>query len=99
MATNETQQDSVQVQSNPPRAPDDALEMALDAITLPGAYVCRRTGDLIRIAPSGERVGGAELTRKNDAEPMRVTWISPDPFLAITQARIAAANLDIEIAF
>ena len=72
---------------------------SLDQINEPGAYVSRGGGDLIRVPVSGASCGDAELMDKHSSEPVYVTRISGDPFLPISNARIAAANLDIEISF
>lgn len=71
----------------------------LHEVTDPGAYVSRDTGDLIRLSgPTGQ----GEKVSTGDAEDdrsMLVTRISSDPYVAIGQLRIAAANLDLEIDF
>lgn len=72
---------------------------SLDQINEPGAYVSRGSGDLIRVPVSGASCGDAELMDKHMSEPIYVTRISRDPFLAISSARVAAANLDIKISF
>ncbi len=71
----------------------------LDEVTEPGAFVSEGTGDLVRIVPRGVLQEGEELLRKHDDEPVYVMRISNDPFIPISQARLAAANLDIAINF
>ena len=68
-------------------------------ITKPGAYVCRDSGDLLRVLPDGPASGDNEPTRRNETEPVFVIRLSSDPFMLITRARMEAANLDIEIRF
>jgi hypothetical protein len=75
--------------------------MPLDEITKPGAYVCHPDGDLIRVVgggPSGD-LDDAQLIEKYGDRQIQVTRISADPFVAVSRARIAAANLDIEVKF
>ena len=62
----------------------------------PGAYVSRDTGDLIRLSgPSGhgEVVSTATSGEPAEESPTYVTRISSDPYVAIGQLRLAAANL------
>ena len=80
-------------------ANEDVPWKALSEISEPGAYVCRGSGDLMRVPRVGGSVGDEELAEKNDREPIEVTQISRDPFIPISKARIAAANLDVEISF
>jgi len=82
-----------------PDTPSGVRWFTLDQVTEPGAYVCRETGDLIRVPRDGGSSGDQELFGKHDEQPLHVTRISPDPFIAITKARFAAAALDIEISF
>ena len=71
----------------------------LDEITAPGAYVCHGSGDLIRVSESEVTSDDAEALKSAATEPVYVTLVSKDPFVPISQARLAAANLDIEISF
>jgi hypothetical protein len=71
-----------------------------EQVSQPGAYVCRGTGDLIRVTSSGPAgMESDELIRTHHDEPLYVTRISVDPFIPISQARIAAANLDLTVDF
>ena len=71
----------------------------LEQVSQVGTYVCRGTGDLIRVTRSGPAGVESEVIRKHHDEPMYVTQVSADPFIPISQARIAAANLDLDVAF
>lgn len=71
----------------------------LDEVREPGAYVCRESGDLLRIPPVGAPVGGDEMKRKIGEQQIFVTRISEDPFVPISTARIRAANMDIDVSF
>lgn len=81
------------------RSPDNVRWISLDQIVEPGAYVCRETGDLIRVPKDGGSSGDQELFGQHSEQPKHVTRIHPDPFIPITKARFAAAELDIEINF
>ena len=93
--------DGVQSPSEVPRARwlEPISWVLLEQVSQVGTYVCRGTGDLVRVPPSGPAGVEAELIRKHREEPMYVTQISADPFLPISQARIAAANLDLDVDF
>ena len=91
----------VQSPSEPPRGKwlDPISWVLLEQVSQAGAYVCRGTGDLIRVTPSGPTEVEAELIRKHHDEQLYVTQISGNPFIPISDARIAAANLDLDIDF
>ena len=88
-----------QPQDEKPRREPDVRSTPLGEITEPGAYVCSRTGDLFRVVGRGAFSNEAELIEKHGTEPIYVTRISNDPFIRISQARVAAANMDIEVSF
>ncbi len=71
----------------------------LDEVVEPGAYVCRGTGDLVRIVAAGQPLDAEELLGEHGGAPVYVTRVSPDPFLRITQARMQAADRDVEVNF
>ncbi len=71
----------------------------LDKIREPGAYVCSGTGDLVRVVRTGACSDEEGLVKQHGTQAILVTQVSKDPFIPITGARIAAANLDIEISF
>ena len=71
----------------------------LDEISEPGAYVCHGSGDLLRVADTEAPPDNVEPIQSHGSQPVYVTQISRDPFVPITKARVAAANLDIEIHF
>lgn len=77
----------------------DVPWLALDEVTDPGAYVCRGSGDLVRIVASGQPLGAEKLLDKEDPGSIFVTQVSVDPFIPITRARIEAADRDIEVNF
>ena len=71
----------------------------LGDVTEPGAYVCRESGDLVRIAPTGVGSDPSELNERQKADPVYVVRIHSDPFVVISRARVLAANLDLEFSF
>ena len=71
----------------------------LEEITEPGAYICRDSGDLVRVTQSDAPSDDMELLKRQGTELVYVTQLSRDPFMPISLARIAAANLDMEINF
>jgi len=77
----------------------DVPWLSLDQVTDVGAYVCRNSGDLVRIVASGQPLGAEELLEKEDPASIFVTQVSVDPFVPITRARIDAADRDIEVNF
>ncbi len=82
------------------RAAQAPARLLLHDIRRPGAYVTHLTGDLVRIVEAGGIASEeAALTAKHGGEPVYVTCISIDPFIPITDARIVAANMDLEVAF
>lgn len=81
------------------RPPNLPICARLDEVTEPGAFISKGMGDLVRIVQRGVLQEGEELLRKHDDEPVHIMRISNDPFIPISQARLAAANLDIAINF
>ena len=79
--------------------PNDAPRKLLDEITEPGTYVCHGSGDLLRVAETEAPPSDVEPMQKQGDQPVYVTQISRDPYVPISKARVAAANLDIEIKF
>ena len=77
----------------------DVRWKTLDEITEPGAYVSRGSGELIRVPRVGKSLAEEEVIGQHSGEPLHVTQISTDPFIPISRARIAAANLDVEVDF
>lgn len=91
---------STQAQHGSPAQGSDARKwIPLSAVTEAGAYVVRGTGDLIRVTPTGLTADDDQAVEQQRENRVEVTMISRDPFIRITQARLAAANLDIEINF
>jgi len=81
------------------RSNDQIRWILLDQVNQPGAYVCQETGDLLRVTRWGPPEPESDVVRKHREEPMYVAQISRDPFVPISEARLAAANLDLDIDF
>ena len=91
---------SAQTQHRSPTPGAEARKWTpLSDVTEAGAYVVRGTGDLIRVTPSGLTADDDQAVEQQRENRVEVTMISRDPFIRITQARLAAANLDLEINF
>ncbi len=88
-----------QLKTEEPSKAGDVSRTPLGEVKEPGAYVCFGTGDLIRVVRTDAPSSEVELVDKHGDQPMLVTRVSEDPFVPISQARMAAANLDIEINF
>ena len=89
----------IRQQGSGPSLPRSLPRTLLGDVTEPGAYVCPDGGELIRVVETGASSEEAELIEKHGAEPIYVMRISKDPFIPVSEARIAAANLDIEVKF
>ncbi len=76
-----------------------APRILLEGVNKPGAYVCHGTGDLIRVTGSGPTWVDAVPVQEDGNQSIVVTQVSGDPFVPITRARLAAADLDLEINF
>ncbi|MCH8880761.1 MAG: hypothetical protein IID34_12885 [Planctomycetes bacterium] len=72
----------------------------LQDILAPGAYVCHWNGDLLRVLenelPPDELPNLPETT---EDQVLETTKVSDDPFIPISQARMAASNFDIDVSF
>ena len=72
----------------------------LQDILEPGAYVCHWNGDLLRVLenelPLDELPNVPETT---EDQVLETTKVSDDPFIPISQARMAASNFDIAVNF
>lgn len=80
----------------------EATPIPFEGIQEPGTYICHQTGHLIRLVAGDEHVTSRSPLIDilgSDRELVFVTKISNDPFVPISKARMAAANLDVEISF
>ena len=70
-----------------------------DSIQDSGAYICNWSGHLLRVPDDGVSPGRSPLLDLLGTEPLLVTKISTNPFLAVTKARILASNYDLPVSF
>ena len=70
-----------------------------DQIDSPGLYIEHRSGALLRVPADGVVRGRSPVIEAVTHEPWVVTKISEDPFLALTKARMIAADLDLYVNF
>ena len=70
-----------------------------DAINEPGAYICNWSGHLLRVPEDGVTPGRSPVVNIVGAEPLTVTKISENPYVAITKAKLMASNFDLCVNF
>ena len=85
---------------------DECTTMSAPGTTLPfantnepGAYICNWSGHLLRIPQDGVARGRFPLLDIVGHEPLSVTKIANDPFIAVTKARMLAADMDVSVNF
>ncbi len=72
----------------------------LQDILEPGAYVCHWNGDLLRVLENELPLDELpDLPATTEEQVLEMTKLSSDPFITISQARMAASNFDIEANF
>jgi hypothetical protein len=74
-------------------------QICWESITQPGCYLSNQTGHLIRIPEDAVKIGNSPVLEIIGKEPMMVTHLSDDPFLAVSKARMMAADLDLFVNF
>jgi hypothetical protein len=65
----------------------------------PGAYVFNGSGHLLRVPEEGCQLSGAHEVSILANEPIFVTKVSDDPFIAISKARSLAGDCDLDVHF
>jgi hypothetical protein len=82
---------------------DDAAkvgsEFRFDHLTEPGCYVSNWSGHLVRVPEEALKPGHSPLIDIRGKEPIVLTKLSSDPYLAISKARMVAADMDISVEF
>lgn len=73
--------------------------LPFDSICTPGTYICNWSGHLLRVPEEGVTTSKTPTINIIGSEPLTVTKISENPYVAITKAKILAANLDINVNF
>lgn len=74
-------------------------QIRFDSINEPGCYVCNWSGHLLRVPDDGIKPGRSPLLSIMGTEPLFTTKISGDPYVAVSKARILAANCDLNVNF
>ena len=74
------------------------VSIPFDAIRDAGTYVCDWVGCLLRVPPGAFSAASRPINIVGLA-PLFVTKISDDPDMPLTQARTAAAELDLRVGF
>ena len=74
-------------------------QIPFEGINDPGCYVCNWSGHLLRVPEDAVKAGRSPLMTIRGNEPLFVTKISNDPFVALTKARVTAANYDVPVNF
>ena len=68
-------------------------------ISEPGCYVCNWSGHLLRVPEDAVTAGRSPLINVVGPEPLFVTKISDNPYVAITKAKLLACNADVHVNF
>ena len=74
-------------------------QVPVQCLTEMGAYVCNWDGLLIRLPTNADWPNASPFFNIVSSEPLFLTKISEDPYVSISQARLAAANLDVAVNF
>ncbi len=74
-------------------------QVPFEAIQDPGTYICNWSGHLLRVPEDALKPGRSPLICITGSEPLFVTKISDDPYVAISKARLLAANCDLGVNF
>lgn len=75
------------------------MQTPYEAINDPGAYICNWSGHLLRVPEDSIKPGRSPLMSFSASEPLIVTKISENPFIAVTKARVLAADCDLNVNF
>ena len=74
-------------------------QVPFESINEPGTYVCNWSGHMLRVPDDAIKPGRSPLMSITGSTPLYVTKISDDPFVAISKARLLAANCDLNVNF
>lgn len=74
-------------------------QLAFENINEPGCYICNWSGHLLRMPEDSIKLGRSPLMAITGREPLFVTKICDDPFLALSKARSVAADCDLAVNF
>lgn len=74
-------------------------QMVFDEINQPGTYYSNWSGHLLRIPEEALKPGFSPKFEILGKEPVIVTKLSDDPYVARSRARMIAADLDLDVNF
>ena len=74
-------------------------KIPFEGIHEPGAYVCNWSGHLLRMPGDAFQMGRAHEVSMLAKEPLFVTKVSDDSFVAISKARRLAGDCDLDVNF
>jgi len=86
-------------ETTPHSFPGSGATEAFGQISIPGAYVLNRTGDLLRIPDDALAPGRSPVLDVVSRNQWVVTKISTNPYLTLSKARSIAADMDLEVNF
>ncbi len=75
------------------------MQVPFEAINQPGSYICNWTGHLLRVPDDAVKPGRSPLISIKGSETLFVTKICDDPYVAVTKARLLAADCDFPVNF
>lgn len=90
------------VQSKHMTEPDTmstGTQVPFESIHEPGTYICNWSGHLLRVPEDAVTQGRSPLLDIRGRDPLFTTKISDDPYMALTKARLVAADHDVSINF
>lgn len=74
-------------------------QVPFEAINAPGCYVCHWSGHLVRVPDNAIKPGRSPLLSIKGTEPLFVTFLSADPYVPVSKARMLAADCDVVVNF
>lgn len=74
-------------------------QIPFEAINEPGCYICNWTGHLLRVPEDAVKPGRSPVLNMLGSETLFVTKISDNPYVAVTKARMLAADCDTPVNF
>lgn len=74
-------------------------ELAVDNVKEDGAFVCNKSGHLLRVTEGKIYPSDRPTVCLVGKEPLTVTKISDNPYVGMIMARYIAANSDLDVNF
>jgi hypothetical protein len=81
------------------RGANFGAQMPFEDINEPGCYVSNWSGHMIRVPEDALKIGHSPLIEILGRDTMVVTKLSCDPYIAISKARLLAADQDLGVNF